>query len=475
MTKEEILAILGAKEANGATRVKSVDFRFTDLRGREGHLSVPAQAIDETFLVRGKSLDFSPIAGWQGSGMARMALVPDPETAVFDPFFDEKTLFFRCDIVDPVSLQSHVRDPRSIARRAEQYLIATGIADRALFAPEHEFFIFDDVRWGDDRQGCFYQVDAREAHWNSAKVYEDGNMGHRSWPGGGYLSMPPNDALHDLRAAMCATLEEMGLSVESHHHEVASAGQCKVGISPARLLNKADAVMTLKYAVANVAHAYGKTVTFMPKPIVGENGSGMPVHQMLEADGRNLFAGDGYAGLSDLGLYYIGGILRHAHALNAFCNASTNSYKRLLPGVEIPTLLSYSNAKRAAAVGISGVSNAEERSVEVRFPDATANPYLAFSALLMAGLDGIRQRIHPGEALDRDFYDLASEYHQEPATVCLSLEQALVSLDQDRDFLKMGEVFNDDVIDAYIDLKMEDVTRLRMTTHPIEFDLYYSL
>lgn len=468
-TVDDVLTLIKDRE------VKYVDFRFTDSRGKQQHVTVPAKTVDAELFEQGKMFDGSSIAGWKGINDSDMVLLPDPSSAVLDPFFDETTLILVCDIIEPSTMQGYARDPRSLARRAEAYLQSTGIADAAYFGPENEFFIFDDVRWGADMSGCFYKVDSEEANWNAARVYPDGNMGHRPGIRGGYFPVPPVDSLHDIRTAMCEGLEEMGLVVEVHHHEVATAGQCEIGVRFATLVRKADEVQTLKYVIQNVAHAYGKTVTFMPKPIVGDNGSGMHVHQSLAKGGKNLFTGDLYGGLSETALYYIGGIIKHAHALNAFTNASTNSYKRLVPHFEAPVLLAYSASNRSASIRIPYVSDPRARRIEVRFPDSTANPYLAFAAMMMAGLDGIQNKIHPGDAADKDLYDLPPEEEKNIPKVAFSLEQALLALDQDREFLKRGGVFTDDVIDSYIKLKMQDVQRIRMTTHPVEYDLYYSL
>jgi glutamine synthetase len=455
--------------------VKFVDFRFTDTRGKEQHVSVPAHTIDAELFEDGKMFDGSSIAGWKGINESDMILMPDAGTAVIDPFFEETTLNLRCDVIEPSTMQGYGRDPRSLAKRAEAYLKSTGIADTAYFGPENEFFIFDDIRWGADISGCFYKIDSQEAGWNSERAYEDGNFGHRPGVKGGYFPVPPVDALQDIRSAMCLTLEEMGLVTEVHHHEVATAGQCEIGVGFGTLLKKADEVQILKYVVMNVAHAYGKTATFMPKPLVGDNGSGMHVHQSLAKDGKNLFSGNLYGGLSETALYYIGGIIKHARALNAFTNASTNSYKRLVPHFEAPVMLAYSARNRSASIRIPYVANPKKRRIEVRFPDSTANPYLGFSAMMMAGLDGIQNKIHPGEAMDKDLYNLPPEEEKNIPQVCYALDMALEHLDRDRAFLKAGGVFTDDVIDAYIALKMQEVTRLRMTTHPVEFDLYYSL
>jgi len=455
--------------------VKFVDFRFTDTRGKEQHVSVPAHTIDESLFEDGKMFDGSSIAGWKGINESDMILMPDAGTAVMDPFFEEPTLILRCDIVEPATMEGYERDPRTIAKRAEAYLQSTGIADTAYFGPEPEFFILDDVRWGADMSGAFYKVDSEEAEWNSERVFEDGNIGHRPGIKGGYFPVPPVDALQDIRAAMCLVLEEMGVGVEVHHHEVATAGQCEIGTVFDTLVKRADMNQILKYVVQNVAHSYGKTVTFMPKPLVGDNGSGMHVHQSLAKGGQNLFAGNEYGGLSETALYYIGGIIKHARARDAFTNGSTNSYKRLVPGFEAPVMLAYSARNRSASIRIPYVSNPKGRRIEVRFPDSAGNPYFTFASMMMAGLDGIQNKIHPGEAMDKDLYDLPPEEEKMIPQVCHALDQALEALDKDRDFLKAGGVFTDDTIDAYIKLKMAEVTRLRMTTHPVEFDMYYSM
>ncbi len=455
--------------------VKFVDYRFTDTRGKEQHISFPAHTVSDDDFTDGRMFDGSSISGWKGIEASDMVMMPDPSTAVLDPFSDETTLIVRCDILEPNTMQGYERDPRSVAKRAEVYLKSTGIADTAFFGPEPEFFVLDDVRWGADMSGTFVKIDSEEADWNSAKVFDGGNMGHRPSVKGGYFPVPPVDSLHDMRSAMCLALEEMGVEVEVHHHEVATAGQCEIGTKFNTLTKRADDNQILKYVVHNVAHAYGKTSTFMPKPIVGDNGSGMHVHMSLAKDGTNLFAGNEYGGLSEIALYYIGGIIKHAKALNALTNASTNSYKRLVPGFEAPVLLAYSARNRSASIRIPFVANPRGRRVEVRFPDPTANPYLAFSALMMAGLDGIQNKTHPGDAMDKNLYDLPPEELKDIPTVCSSLEEALDELNKDREFLTQGGVFTNDMIDAYINLKMEEVTTLRMTTHPVEFDMYYSL
>ena len=468
-TGKDVLDLI-AKEG-----VRFVDFRFTDTRGKEQHVTVPAHTVDDKLFEDGKMFDGSSIAGWKGINESDMILMPDATTAVLDPFFEDKTLNLRCDVVEPSTMQGYERDPRSLAKRAEAYLKSTGIADTAYFGPENEFFIFDDIRWGSDISGSFYKIDSQEAGWNSERAYEDGNFGHRPGVKGGYFPVPPVDALQDIRSAMCSTLEEMGMKTEVHHHEVATAGQCEIGVAFGHLVQKADEVQMLKYVVMNVAHAYGKTATFMPKPLVGDNGNGMHVHQSLAKDGKNLFSGNLYGGLSETALYYIGGIIKHAKALNALTNAGTNSYKRLVPGFEAPVMLAYSARNRSASIRIPYVSNPKARRIEVRFPDSSANPYFAFAAMMMAGLDGIQNKLHPGEAMDKDLYDLPPEEEKNIPQVCYSLDMAIEHLDKDREFLKKGGVFTDDVIDAYIALKMQDVTRLRMTTHPVEFDMYYSL
>ncbi|HAD10169.1 MAG TPA: type I glutamate--ammonia ligase, partial [Porticoccaceae bacterium] len=404
-----------------------------------------------------------------------MILMPDDRTSVLDPFTDEATVILRCGIVEPTTMQGYNRDPRSIADRAQDYMRSTGIADTVLFGPEPEFFVFDDIKWGSNMSGSFYKIHSEEAAWATEHDFSDGNMGHRPGVKGGYFPVPPVDSLHDLRAAMCGAMTQMGLEVEVHHHEVGTAGQCEIGVGANTLTLKADEVQILKYCVHNVAHAYGKTATFMPKPLVGDNGSGMHCHQSLSKDGNNIFTGDVYAGMSETALYYIGGVIKHARAINAFANASTNSYKRLVPGFEAPVMLAYSARNRSASIRIPFVSNPKARRIEVRFPDPTANPYLAFTSLLMAGLDGIQNKIHPGDAADKDLYDLPPEEGKAIPTVASSLEQALDALDKDRDFLTAGGVMDDDMIDAYIELKSEEVETLNMTTHPVEFDMYYSV
>ncbi len=456
--------------------IKFVDYRFTDTRGKEQHVSVPVSQVDESTFEDGKMFDGSSIAGWKGIAESDMILMPDPDSAVIDPFMQETTLQLRCDVIEPATMQGYDRDPRTIAKRAEAYLKSTGIADTAYFGPEAEFFVFDAVRYGADMRGAFYEIESSEAAWASTREFEEGgHIGHRPAVKGGYFPVPPVDSLHDVRAAMCSAMEEMGLVVEVHHHEVGTAGQGEIGVKFADLVRKADELQIYKYCVHNVAHNHGMTATFMPKPLVGDNGTGMHVHQSLFKAGTALFSGDDYGGLSEMALYYIGGIFKHARAINAFTNSTTNSYKRLVPGFEAPVLLAYSARNRSASCRIPYVSNPKARRVEVRFPDSAGNPYFTFSAMLMAGLDGIQNKIHPGEPLDKDLYDLPPEEERKVPTVASSLEMSLNALDSDRGFLTAGGVFSDDMIDAYLGLKTEEINRFRMTTHPIEFEMYYSV
>ncbi|MBB1486568.1 glutamate--ammonia ligase [Oceanospirillum sediminis] len=455
--------------------VKWVDLRFTDTKGKEQHVTIPARYVNEDFFEEGQMFDGSSISGWKGINESDMILMPDDSSSFLDPFFEDKTLVLRCDIIEPATMQGYERDPRSVAKRAEEYLKSTGLGDTAFFGPEPEFFIFDDVRWDSNMSGSFVKIDSEEAAWNSEKSMEGGNMGHRPRVKGGYFPVPPVDSVHDIRATMCNVMEEIGLNVEVHHHEVATACQNEIGVAFNTLVKKADEVQMLKYVVHNVAHAYGKTATFMPKPVVGDNGSGMHVHLSYWKDGVNQFAGDQYAGLSESALFAIGGIIKHAKALNAFCNPGTNSYKRLVPGFEAPVMLAYSARNRSASLRIPYTSSPKAKRVEARFPDPIANPYLAFASLLMAALDGVQNKIHPGDPADKDLYDLPAEEAAEIPTVAASLEEALAALDADREFLTQGGVFTDDMIDAYIELKKEDVARVNMTTHPVEFDLYYSV
>ena len=469
MTPADVLTLIQEND------VKFIDFRFTDTRGKEQHVTVPARLADEDLFEEGKMFDGSSISGWKGINESDMILLPDPDSAVMDIFAEDSTMNLRCNVIEPTTMQGYDRCPRSLADRAEAYLKSTGIADDAFFGPENEFFVFDDVRWDASMQGAFYAIDSSEGAWNSGKEYETGNTGHRPGVKGGYFPVPPVDSLHDIRSAMCLAMEEMGVETEVHHHEVGTAGQCEIGTVFSTLVRKADEVQIMKYVVHNVAHSYGKTATFMPKPLVEDNGNGMHVHMSLFKDGKNLFSGDGYGGLSETALYYIGGVIKHAKALNAFTNPATNSYKRLVPGFEAPTILAYSARNRSASIRIPYGANPKGRRVEVRFPDSMANPYLAFAALMLAGLDGIQNKIHPGDAMDKDLYDLPPEEEKDLNLVAFSLDEALAALDGDRAFLKAGNVFGDDLLDAYLSLMQENVTRLRMTTHPVEFDMYYSL
>jgi glutamine synthetase len=454
--------------------IKFVDFRFTDTRGKEQHVTVPVSAFNEDKFTEGHAFDGSSIAGWKGIQASDMQLMPDPDTANIDPFMDEPTLILTCDVVDPTDGKGYDRCPRSLAKRAEAYLKSSGIGDTAYFGPEPEFFIFDSIQWDVSMSGCNVRINSEEAAWSSNDKFEGGNTGHRPGVKGGYFPVPPVDSLQDVRSAMCIALEEMGVPVEVHHHEVATAGQCEIGTKFSTLTQRADWTQITKYVVLNTAHAYGKTATFMPKPFAGDNGSGMHVHQSIWKDGKNLFAGNGYAGLSEFALYYIGGIIKHAKALNAITNPGTNSYKRLVPHFEAPVKLAYSAKNRSASIRIPFVHSDKARRVEARFPDPIANPYLAFSALMMAGLDGVQNKIHPGEPATKDLYHLPPEEDAQIPTVCASLEEALAHLDKDREFLTRGGVFSNDWIDAYIALKMEEVTKLRMTPHPAEFGMYYS-
>ena len=458
-----------------SSNAKWVDFRFTDTRGKEHHMSFPAHSVDEEVMEDGKMFDGSSIAGWKGIEASDMILRPDPETAFLDPFFDAVTVVVTCDIIEPSTLQGYDRDPRSIARRAEEYLKSTGIGDTTYFGPEPEFFIFDEVKWSIEMSGVSHEIIAEEAAWSTNKDYEWGNMGHRPRVKGGYVPVPPIDSSHDMRAVMCERIEEIigEGSVEVHHHEVAPC-QAEIGVAFNTLVKKADEVQQLKYVVHNVAHQFGKTATFMPKPVVGDNGSGMHVHISISKDGVNTFAGDEYAGLSESALYFIGGIIKHARALNAITNPSTNSYKRLVPHYEAPIKLAYSASNRSASIRIPHVSSPKAVRVEARFPDPAANPYLTFAALLMAGLDGIQNKIHPGEAADKNLYDLPPEEEAQIPTVAESLEVALQALRDDNEFLLKGDVFTKDMLEAFIALKEEEVQRVNVTVHPVEFDLYYS-
>ena len=453
--------------------IKFVDLRFTDPRGKLQHVTMDAGIIDEDSFEEGAMFDGSSIAGWKAINESDMVLMPDPDSAYVDPFFGQATLSINCDILEPATYQPYNRDPRTTAKKAEAYLKSSGIGDSVVFGPEPEFFLFDDVKYATSPYNTGFKLDHYELGSNSDADYEAGNTGHHIPAKGGYFPVPPVDSAQDIRSEMLSVISEMGVTTEKHHHEVGSA-QMELGIKFAPMIQSADQVQIYKYVVQQVANAYGKTATFMPKPVYGDNGTGMHCNQSIWKDGKPLFAGDEYAGLSMEALYYIGGVIKHAKAINAFTNPTTNSYKRLVPGFEAPVLLAYSARNRSASCRIPFAQSPKGKRVEVRFPDPLANPYLAFSALLMAGLDGIANKIHPGEPMDKDLYELPPEELQGIPTVAGSLREALDALTTDRDFLKAGGVFDDDQLDAYIELKMEEVIRFEHTPHPVEFELYYS-
>ena len=462
-----ILDIIKEKE------IQFVDLRFTDPRGKMQHVSQHVSTIDEQTLSEGFMFDGSSIAGWKAINESDMKLMPDCSRSIVDPFFSQPTLSIFCDVLEPLSGLPYERDPRSTAKQALSYMKSIGIGDTAFFGPEPEFFVFDDVQYQSEMNSSFYRIDSSEGPYNSGTKFEEGNMGHRPGIKGGYFPVPPVDSAQDLRSEMVLSLVDMGVPMEKHHHEVAPS-QHELGMMYGTLIDTADNVQLYKYAVHNVAHSFGQTATFMPKPVAGDNGTGMHCHQSIWKDGKALFAGDKYADLSDMCLFYIGGIIKHAKALNAFTNPTTNSYKRLIPGYEAPVILAYSARNRSASCRIPFTDSPNGKRVEVRFPDATANPYLAFSAMLMAGLDGIQNKIHPGEAMDQDLYELpASELANIP-TVCGSLREALDALRTDMSFLIKGNVFTEDQIEAYIDLKMEEVVQFEHAPHPVEFKMYYS-
>jgi glutamine synthetase len=454
--------------------VKYVDFRFTDPKGKWQHVTFDVSMIDEEIFAEGTMFDGSSISGWKAINESDMMLMPDPSTATIDPFFAASTMSIVCDVLEPTTGEPYERDPRGIAKKAEAYLKSTGIGDTIYVGPEAEFFVFDDVKFMADPYNTGFKLDAAELPTNGDTDYEGGNLGHRVAIKGGYFPVPPQDTAQDMRGEMLAAMASMGMQVEKHHHEVASA-QHELGMKFDTLVRTADMMQVYKYCIHNVAQSYGKTATFMPKPVFGDNGSGMHVHQSIWKNGKPVFAGNKYADLSQECLWYIGGVIKHAKALNAFTNPSTNSYKRLVPGYEAPVLLAYSSRNRSASCRIPYTSSPKAKRVEVRFPDPMANPYLAFAALTMAGLDGIRNKIDPGAAMDKDLYDLPPRELKKIPTVCGSLREALASLDKDRGFLKEGGVFNDDFIDSFIELKMQDVMRFEMTPHPVEFVMYYSL
>ena len=457
-----------------AEDIAFVDFRFTDPRGKNHHTTYVAAEVDAALLEDGVMFDGSSIAGWKGINESDMILAPDFNTVVPDPFTSQPTLIIYCDVIEPSTGQGYIRDPRSTAKRAEEYLKYTGIGDTAYFGPEPEFFVFDDVKFKVSGTSSFYKLRADENPESSDAEMDGRNHGHRPRTKGGYFPVQPVDSLAEIRGEMTNLLKVMGVTPVLHHHEVAPS-QCELGVKFSTLTATADNVQKYKYVVHNVAHAFGKTATFMPKPIFGDNGSGMHVHQSIWKDGKPLFAGDGYADLSETALYYIGGIIKHAKALNAFTNGTTNSYKRLVPGYEAPVLLAYSARNRSASIRIPYVASPKGKRIECRFPDPTANPYLAFAAMLMAGLDGIENKIHPGEAMDKNLYDLPPEELKDVPTVAGSLREALNCLDADRDFLKKGDVFSDDQIDSYIALKLEENDAYETAPHPIEFQMYYSV
>jgi glutamine synthetase len=465
---KKVLSLIKEKE------IRYVDLRFTDTHGKEQHVTIPSSEIDDDFFKEGKMFDGSSIQGWQKIDNSDMVLMPDPSAFYIDPFHDIPTLNIFCDVLDPITMSGYIKDPRSVAERAEAYLKSTGIGDTVFFGPEPEFFVFDDVRFWQDMSGGGYHIDSEEAAWNSGAEIPGGNMGHRPAVKGGYFPVPPVDGTHEIRSHMCEVATEIGLGIEVHHHEVGTASQNEIGFKFNTLTKKADEVQMIKYVIHNVAHNFGKTATFMPKPLVGDNGSGFHCHQSISKGKKNIFAGDGYAGLSQEAIHYIGGIIKHAKAINAFANASTNSYKRLVPGFEAPVLLAYSARNRSASIRIPFTPSPKGKRIEVRFPDASGNPYLMFSAMLMAGLDGIINQIDPGDAMDKDLYDLPPEELKDIPTVASSLEEALNELDKDREFLLMGDVFSNEMIDDYLVLKREEVERLNITTHPVEFLMYYS-
>ncbi len=455
--------------------VKFIDLRFTDTISKEHHVTIPVHALTQELIDKGQPFDGSSIEGWQHINCSDMLLKPDLTTVKLDPFYEQNTLFVTCDVVDPETQKGYVKCPRGIAKSAEKYLKDSGIADTAYFGPEPEFFIFDSVVWGCDHSGSHVKISSEEAAWSSSEKIDGGNIGHRPGIKGGYFPLSPVDSLQDLRSEACLILESLGVPTEIHHHEVATAGQCEIGTRFNSLVARGDWSQIFRYVIQNTAHRYGKTATFMPKPIVGDNGSGMHVHQSIWKDGKNLFAGNQYGGLSETALYYIGGIIKHAKALNAITNSTTNSYKRLVPGFEAPVILTYSSRNRSAGIRIPYTHSEKARRIEVRFPDPMSNPYLAYSAMLLAGLDGIKNKISPGDAMDINLYELSAEELKGIPQVCSSLEMALEALDQDREFLKQGDVFSDRAIDSYIELKMKEVNLFRMTTHPVEFSMYYSL
>ena len=467
MSTADVLKLIKDEDA------KFVDIRFTDPRGKLQHVTMIADQVDEDFLEEGLMFDGSSIAGFKSIDQSDMKLRPDMDSAYVDPFYAEKTICLHCNILEPDTGEHYDRDPRGTAVKAEAYLKSSGMGDTAFFGPEAEFFVFDDVRFSTSINKVGYEVDALDGSWNTDTEYENGNMGHRAGVKGGYFPVNPTDMGTDMRSEMLTTMAEIGMKVDKHHHEVASC-QHELGLIFGSLTKQSDELMKFKYVVQNVAHAYGRTATFMPKPIKGDNGTGMHCNMSIWKDGKPLFAGDKYADLSQEALWFIGGILKHAKALNAFTNPSTNSYKRLIPGFEAPVLLAYSARNRSASIRIPWAESPKAKRVEARFPDPSCNPYLAFSALLMAGLDGIKNKIDPGEASDKDLYDLPPEELADIPTVCGSLREAIGALEADHEFLLAGDVFTKDQLDGYIGLKWEEVYNYEHTPHPIEYQMYYS-
>lgn len=453
--------------------IRFVDFNFTDLRGKWHHTAQSVEFFDKNVIENGIFFDGSSIAGWRAINESDMNLRPDIGKVSIDPFAAQNTIKIFCDVYDPVTGKPYNRDPRFIAKSAENYLRNSGIGDNAYFGPEAEFFVFEDVKIHTDMNKVGFEIDSPEGHYNSGRSYPEGNAGHRPGIKGGYFPDAPVDSLSDIRGEMVTVMQSMGLSVEKHHHEVAPA-QCEIGIEYSTLTDSADNIQIYKHVVHNVAHSYGKTSTFMPKPVFGDNGSGMHCHQSIWKNGKPMFLGEGYGNLSETALFYIGGIIKHARALNAFTNPTTNSYKRLVPGYEAPVLLAYAARNRSASCRIPQAASDSAKRVEVRFPDPAANPYLAFAAMLMAGLDGIENKIHPGEAIDKNLYELPEKELARISTVCGSLREALKALSEDNGFLLKGDVFTKDMIDAYIALKTEEVDRYETMVHPIEYAMYYS-
>lgn len=470
MPADSIRSILKLIDENG---ILFIDLRLTDMIGQEHHFTIPARQANEELFTQGKFFDGSSFKGWKQTESSDMVLLPNPATAFIDPLAKYPTLVLICDILEPDTMDFYARDPRALAKRAENYLQESGLADTAFFGPENEFFLFDSVRYSTTPDNVSYELNSSTAYWDSNKP--ESFSGHFAEKQGGYSPLQPVDKLHDVRNEIVLNVEKTGLEVEIHHREVASAGQCEIGVKFNTLLAKSDEVQRLKYIIKGTADQLGKSATFLPKPYFGESGSGMHVHISLFKEGENIFCGDEYSNLSETALFFIGGIIKHARALNAFTNASTNSYKRLVPHYEAPVLLAYSAKNRTASIRIPYVAHEKARRIEIRFPDATANPYFAFSALLMAGLDGVENKIHPGAAFDENLYDLSSDVLKTIPKVCKNLDEALEALDQDREFLLKGNVFNNSVIDAYINLKQQEINQVAETPHPMEYKLYYSI